>query len=62
MKLVCIRDGRMGYSSGDVVNVPDDVDAFDTTYFRVKEEPKPEPEVVKRDPETQVAEKTEEED
>jgi hypothetical protein len=57
MKLVCYREGRMGYHVGDIVDVPGEPDAFDKTYFRVVQE-----EVAERDPEPQVDEKTEEED
>jgi hypothetical protein len=35
MKLVCYREGRMGYRIGDVVHVPDDTVAFDQSNFRV---------------------------
>lgn len=34
MKLICYREGRVGYHIGDIVYVPDNVSQIDRTYFK----------------------------
>lgn len=33
-QIVCYREGRVGFHIGDVVEIGDDVEQIDTTYFR----------------------------
>jgi hypothetical protein len=47
MQIVCVREGRHGYHVGDIVEIPDDVDAFDTNYFAVAVPPPAEDEAKK---------------
>jgi len=33
MQLVCVREGRHRYHIGDIVDIPDDTDAFESEHF-----------------------------
>lgn len=38
MKLVCVREGRMGFHIGDEVYVPDETEIFDSIHFAIAED------------------------
>lgn len=48
IQIVCMREGRAGYHIGDIVSIPDDVDAFDTTYFALLMPPSKDQESAKK--------------